>query len=124
VSVFVPDTVETRGERHGAAWPRNTYSSAFEAARVVKSGGGKLYGFSVFSSNVAAQFVLLFDQRTVPANGTVPVMCFPVAAASALLVGYGDTGRTFEGGCVLANSSTSSSLTAGSADCWFDVQYV
>ena len=110
---------------YGRIWPNNIHSNAYEAARIVKPGQGKLYGFSVFNSSVSTQYILLFDRRDVPASGADGlVIAFPVATLSTLLVGYGDTGRAFDTGCVLANSSTPSAITPGSADCWFDAQYV
>jgi hypothetical protein len=101
--------------------PPNIHSQAFAASIVAKVGPGICYGFTVFNSNVASQFVLLFDAVSVPANGAVPCMPFTVATVSNLGVNY-LPGRTFLYGCVLVNSSTAATLTIGAADCFFDVQ--
>lgn len=104
-------------------WPLSVHSNAFENARLVKSGPGKLYGFQGYNSG-AAQFVLVLDAVSLPANGAVP--CFPIAvgATSVFSAFFGDTGRAFEQGIVLANSSTAPTLTIGAADCFFDAQYL
>lgn len=103
--------------------PFNRRSIAYEAARTVKSGPGILFGFTVYNSNAAAQFIQVFDLDTVPAEGSIPDCVFTVAGVSNLPVQW-LPGRTFLVGCVLVNSSTGPTKTAGSADCWFDAQYL
>lgn len=103
--------------------PFNNPSIAYEAARIVKSGPGILFGFTVYNSNAAAQFILVFDTNTVPADGAIPACVFTVAGLSNLPVQW-IPGRTFTVGCVLLNSSTGPTKTAGSADCFFDAQYL
>src|ERR1700693_1139373 len=105
-------------------WPLSIHSQVYANALVVKSGPGKLYGFSVYNSNGSTQFVLLIDAAVIPADGFVPCMPFPVATVTTLLVGYGDTGRAFNTGIILCNSSTGPTKTIGSADCFFDAQYI
>ena len=112
------------GERTGR-WPLNSHSIALQSSRLIKSGDGKLYGFTVFNSNAATRFILLYEATAVPSNGdTNFVAPFAVAATSTLLVSFGDVGRPFVNGCLLVNSTTSTSLTLGAADQWFDAQYV
>lgn len=83
-----------------------------------------LHGFTVYSHRGSAQFVLLFDNGTeVPPNGNVPAAAFPIAADSDLDVYYGDAGRLCKYGLSIVNSSTDTTLTIGSADCLFDIQY-
>lgn len=112
------------GEENASGWPLNSTSLALENARLVKSGAGTLYGFSGFSNKNVAQFVLCFDLSTLPASGAVPVFVMTVPTVSNFAVWFGDTGRFFQQGIALANSSTAATLTAGLADCWFDAQYV
>lgn len=115
------------GELSGIGLPENSTSNAFENLRGVKSGAGTLYGFSGFNSKAAAQFVLAFDLSNVsaaPANGTIPVIVVTVPASSNFSYDAGRWGRAFHAGIILCNSSTSSTLTIGLADCWFDAQYV
>ena len=103
--------------------PLNIHSNAYEASRVVKTGTGILYGFTVYSSKVSAQFIQVFDASTLPADGAIPGPFFTVSAASNLGVNW-LPGRTFQNGCVIVNSSTGPTKTIGSADCWFDAQYI
>lgn len=112
----------TAGE-NSTLWPLSVHSNIYEASHVVKSGPGKLYGFQGYNSG-AAQFILVLDATSLPANGAVP--CFPiaVAATSVFSAFFGDTGRAFEQGIILANSSTAPTLTIGAADCFFDAQYL
>lgn len=107
-----------------AGYPLNGTSPALASSIIPKTGIAKLFGFSVTSTNVAAQFILLFDSRTVPANGAVPKAAFNVAAANSVSGYYGTAGRAFRHGICLVNSTTQGSLTIGAADCLFDVQYV
>lgn len=103
--------------------PFNRRSIAYEAARAVKSGPGVLFGFTVYNSNSSAQFIQVFDTDTIPGDGSIPDAVFTVAGASNLPVQW-LPGRTFLVGCVLVNSSTGPTKTAGSADCWFDAQFL
>lgn len=83
-----------------------------------------LYSFTVHNTNAAAQFILLFDDGYKnPPNTTVPSATFTVAAHSTLEVAYTVAGRLCKGGVSIANSSTAAALTAGAADCLFDIQY-
>jgi hypothetical protein len=107
-----------------AGWPLNATSPVLSKSMVAKTGIGKLFGFTATSTNVAAQFILLFDALALPANGTVPVAAYNVAAANSVPVYYGPPGRAFSRGIVLANSTTQGTLTLGAADTIFDVQYV
>jgi hypothetical protein len=107
-----------------AGWPQSAFAPALANSIIVKTGISKLFGFSVYSSNVAAQFILMFDANGVPAESTVPIMAFPVAATASVGTYYGTAGRSFDHGIVLCNSTTATSKTIGAADCFFDVQYV
>lgn len=102
---------------------QNVHSTVYENAHVVRSGAGVLYGFTVYSSNAASQFIQVFDLTSAPANGAVPEVVFTVAATSQLGVEW-IHGRPFHQGCVIANSTTAPTYTAGVADTFFDVQYL
>lgn len=103
--------------------PYNVWSNAHVARLNVKTGPGYLYGFTAYSSNVAAQFVLVFDSSTAPASGAVACAVFKVSAAANVAANWIPP-RAFEAGIWICNSSTEPTLTAGSADCSFDAQYV
>jgi hypothetical protein len=112
------------GAGYGAGLPINSNSVALENSRQVKSGAGTLFGFSGFSNKATSQFVLVFDAQTLPADGAVPVFVLTVPATSNFSASWERFGRSFDRGCFLCNSSTAATKTIGSADTWFDVQYV
>lgn len=117
----------TAGEFGSAGFPLNATSSVLANALRVKSGAGSLFGFTVKSTNAAAQFVLLIDAATLPADGTLTVVAFQpfdLPGSSTLGVEFGDKGRSFSQGLWLCNSTTASTKTIGAADCWFDAQYL
>lgn len=107
-------------------FPRSTYSGAYVATLLVKGGWATLYGFSGYNSKTSAQFIQVFNlgSTVALATGAVPVIVISVPAASNFSFDAGIHGRRFSRGIVIANSSTGPTYTAGSADCWFDVQYV
>ena len=100
---------------------KNHNSGAVANSIIVAAGECFLTGFTV--SSVAAQFILVFDSATLPAEAAVPLISYPVAATSSLPIAYIQP-RYFKNGIVLCNSSTQHTKTIGSADCIFDVQYV
>jgi hypothetical protein len=104
--------------------PANATSPALTNSIIAATGAARMYGFTATSTNVAAQFILVFDRLKVPSNGAVPVFAVNVAAAAPISAFYGEVGRTFDNGIVLCNSTTQGSLTIGAADTIFDVQYI
>lgn len=101
----------------------NSTSQKLENVRVVNSGATRLYGFAGTNTKASAQFILAFDANAIPSAGAVPVFVLTAAASSDFWVSWTPAWRNFSEGVVLCNSSTSSTLTIGSADCWFDAQY-
>jgi hypothetical protein len=104
--------------------PANASSSKLEASHFVLSGAGYLLSFVVSNTNASAQFIQFFDQTQAPGSGAVPRVVFTVSGSADRVVSYPLPGRLFYAGIWVANSSTSATLTAGSADCFFDVQYL
>lgn len=102
---------------------QNANSRGLVNSLIVKSTPGLLLGFTATSKNAAAQFIQLFDARTVPANGQVPLCTFNVAAAN-VATSLWTPGRAFAQGIVLANSTTQDTLTLGAADTIFDAQFI
>ncbi len=118
-----------QGEPQLGWTPSNSTSQALEAFRAVKSGQGLLLNFSGISTRSSSQFIQIFDESAPPASGDVPVIVFGVPAGSASAPipfsgSFPPRGRRFYRGIQFANSSTLATYTAGSADCWFDVQYL
>lgn len=103
--------------------PTNHYTPQLANSLIVKPGAGILYGFTVSSTNAAAQFVQVFDAAAVPADGAVPILSISVPATNGTGFNW-IPGRTFQVGIVLCNSSTQASKTIGVADCLFDAQFV
>jgi len=112
------------GEYGAHSLPLNSSSNVLASSLLVKAGTGTLFGVSVFNSKASAQFVQLFDLAVLPADGAVPTATFTVAASSNLGLYFGSVGRSFNAGILLCNSSTAATKTIGSADCFFDAQYI
>lgn len=115
---IIAEHVEPRTPRYP-----NSTSQKLENSRTVNSGATQLYGFAGTNTKASSQFILAFDATSVPANGAVPVFVLTAAASSDFWVSWAPAWRNFTEGVILCNSSTASTLTIGSADCWFDAQY-
>jgi hypothetical protein len=103
----------------------NARSVGLANAQLVKSGPGRLYGVGGVNTKASAQFILGFDVRgPQPANGTVPDFVMNAPASDSFWASWAPYWRNFEEGWWFCNSSTAASLTIGSNDCWFDVQYL
>lgn len=102
--------------------PQSAFPSGLQASFLVP-GQVRVYGFTVYNSKASAQWLLMFDASTLPADARVPIVALPIAASSQVSAYYGPMGRVFHQGLVLCNSSTDTTKTIGAADCFFDVQY-
>ena len=98
------------------------FNSGALAAHVIVPSNVIVDGFTVYNSNAADQFLCVFEGGSLPASGTVPLFTIALPTKQAAGVAFTPNGRFCENGLVLANSSTDTSLTAGAADCLFDVQ--
>ena len=117
-----PVVVMPIGAASGA--PSNATTTAYAASLVAKATAGVLYGLTGHNSKGSAQFIQLHDAASLPADAAVPKVVFSVAASTSFFVDFAEFGRAFTVGIVVCNSSTGPTKTIGSADCWFDVQYV
>jgi hypothetical protein len=104
--------------------PNNSTSGALEASHLVVGGEARLCGVSGYSNKASAQFIQVHDATALPADGAVPVIVITVTATTNFSIDLGSWGRWFYRGIVLCNSSTAATKTIGSADCWFDAQFV
>ena len=98
-------------------------TTALAASLVVKAKGGTLYGFTGHNNKSSSQFIQIHDASSLPSDTAVPAIIFAVPATSSFSLNY-DVGREYQVGIVICNSSTAATKTIGSADCWFDVQYI
>ena len=122
----VAEERDTRDGEIAPLLPSNASRGLLVSSLLVVAGQCRLLGFSVFNSNAATRYILLFDAPSagVPANGAVPLMAWQVPSLSTLDISYTDPGRIFDRGCWIVNSTTSTTLTIGSADQLIDAQYV
>ena len=98
-------------------------TTALAASLIVKADKGTLYGLTGYNNKSSSQFIQIHDAASLPANGAAPVIVFTVPATTSFSLDY-EVGREFQTGIVISNSSTAATKTIGSADCWFDVQYI
>lgn len=99
------------------------FSTGRLANSVVVPGRIVVYGFTVYSSKASAQWIQAFDANTIPADASVPLFVWNLAANAGVGFDWTPTGRQFQTGLVLCNSSTETTKTIASADCFFDVQF-
>lgn len=103
---------------------RNGNPAGLVNQAVVKNSPGLLYGLTVYSSNVADQYLHVFDATSLPANGTAPTLP-PFKLKSDTNFGAQWTPpRGFLHGIVICNSTTAATLTLGVADTFIDAQYL
>ena len=98
-------------------------TTALATSLVVKAGAGTLYGLTGYNNRSSSQFIQIHDASSLPAETAIPKIVFSVPATSPFSLDY-NVGREFQIGIVISNSSTAATKTIGSADCWFDVQYI
>lgn len=99
-------------------------STALVASQILLAQPGVIHSLSVFNSKASAQFILLMNSASLPADGAVLLLFPPIPIAAASLVQI-DFKRPLEAsvGIVVCNSSTGTfTKTIGSADCVFYAQ--
>jgi hypothetical protein len=85
----------------------------------ILTAGGKVMSILGYNSKASAQWIQVFDSATTPAGANVPLFCLNVPANSQFSIDWW-AGRPFVSGCIVVNSTTAATYTAGAADCFFD----
>jgi hypothetical protein len=97
-------------------------STALEASHVLKSAAGSLVSLTVYDS--VAEYILVMNSTTVPADGAVTLLCPPikVAADTTTMITF-PIPLTASTGISVSNSSTGSfTKTIGGSTCAFTGQ--
>lgn len=96
-------------------------STALEASHVLSTRPGHLYRLDIFNSSGSAQYILIINATSLPANGAVNLLYPPIPIAANQLLPITFTKPLGAStGIVVANSSTGTfSLTIGTANCAF-----
>lgn len=102
----------------------NATTTAYAASLVVSPVGATIFGITGHNSKATEQYIQIHDAASLPADTAIPKITILVPALTSFSLDFGDTGRLCPSGIVVCNSSTGPTKTIGSADCWFDVQYV
>jgi hypothetical protein len=99
-------------------------STAVEASHVFKDRAGALVSFHAFNTKASAQYILIMDSATVPANGAVVLLYPPIYVPATSNVSLNFTiPLQAANGISVSNSSTGTfTKTIGSADCIFLAQ--
>lgn len=94
-------------------------STALEASHVIAAEGAQLNRLDVFNSKGSAQFILIMNATSLPADGAVSLLYPPIpVAAGELKTLTFPRGLKASTGIVVSNSSTGTfTKTIGSADC-------
>lgn len=101
--------------------PTNATTSALAASLVVKASAGKVWGITGYTTT--DQFLQIHNATSLPSNGAVPAVVFPIEAGKPFSIAYTDKAREFSTGIVVCNSTTGPTKTIGGSDTWIDVQY-
>jgi hypothetical protein len=94
-------------------FPRNVSSYGYVSTLLIVSGACRLFGFAGYDANTSGEFVLVYDQSTLPASGAVAPIVVSTGTAAGNFSWYGGTaGRYFRRGIYVASSSTAPTYTA------------
>jgi len=113
-------TVDAVAAKVGAL--TNAATTALAASLVVKASAGTLFGAQGYSTT--AGFLLIHNTTSLPADGQVPVVSFPIEANKPYSIDFGVYGRAFSTGITVVFSSTGPTKTIGGSVMWVDAQYI
>ena len=112
-------------KEHGR-FPLSKSSGGLVQGVLIASGGATCFFVSGISTRVSAQYIWIYDGIAAPASNAAPngPVIYVPAGPINFSAAWGLTGRRFFAGVYVANSTSATAYTAGSADTVFDVQYV
>jgi len=90
---------------------------------IVKAAAGKLYQLHI-QNGATAQFFQISNTTTVPADATVPIHAFRLAANEFREIDFTAFGNYFATGITVCNSTTLATKTIGAADSWIAAQFL
>lgn len=99
-------------------------STALATNLVIKASAGRLYSLTGVNTKSSAQYIQIHNTTSLPVDTAVPVYVIYVPALSNFALDFVNYGRYFGTGITVCNSSTAATKTVGSADCWFNAEYV
>ena len=109
-------------------YPVNAANAASLIAKVCNQNGltgqvARLHRLMATNMNGSTRYIQVFDSATLPADGAVPLLIFPLATLTSISppIDFGVYGQTFVNGIVVCNSSTEATKTIGSADSFFNL---
>lgn len=113
-------TVNTPGALPATATasPSSTVNIGAAAAGVIKASSGNVFSISCINTNAAVRYFQLHNKATIPLSTEVPVYCFTVPAAGAIVIGedfFNRNGLNFVTGIGYAISTTFLTYTAATA---------
>lgn len=99
----------------------NATTAAYANSLIASATPASLAGITIYNSSASTQFIQFHDSATLPADTAAPKFFIEVLSGSSRMIEFLRP-REFVNGIVVCNSSTATTKTIGSADCWFDVQ--
>ena len=116
--------VSTAGQSGTTNALSSAASTALAASLVIKAGAGRLYQLTGVNTKATAQYIQVFNNSSLPADTAVPILLAYVPSGANFSFDFGSIGRYFSTGITVCNSSTAATKTIGSADCWFNAEYL
>ena len=109
--VKIVKALTTPGSASGGVLRSPSGANAFAPSAVIKASAGTLYSVSVYNTNAATRYLMIFDAAAVPGLATVPLAVVSALTKTTAYYDFGTLGISMFTGIVAALSSTDTSLT-------------